>query len=281
MLNQVYFGAIRLYRFFRFMKVALAQFDVVSGNPLANLRKIREFAIESKLKGARTLFLPEMCTTGFNWELNTSLLANAVKHRAAVAKLAKTLDIAICGSFLEKTISGQSANTLCYFDRSGKLAIHYRKIHLFTLFNEEKYMVAGSQIVTGETELGRIGFSICYDLRFPELLRRCALQGATIQVLPSAFPHPRLDHWQTLIRARAIENQVYVIATNQCGTENHGKTIGEVHYFGHSTVVDPWGKILIEADEEEGVFTTDIDLERVTMTRKQMPVLNDRRPEIY
>lgn len=102
-----------------------------------------------------------------------------------------------------------------------------------------------------------------------------------MQVLPSAFPHPRLTHWQTLIRARAIENQVYFIATNQCSTENHGSDIGDTHYFGHSMVIDPWGEILLEADETAGLYTVEIDVDKVAETRAHMSVLKDRRPDLY
>lgn len=263
------------------MKIALAQYDVVHGDPSANLDKIRSFAAKSQLQGTCALFLPEMCTTGFDWKQNLALLKTAEKHRDAIATIAKTFDITICGSFLEATSADRPANTLYYFERSGSLTIQYRKTHLFTLFNEEKHMEAGNSIVTGDTELGRVGCSICYDLRFPELFRQCALQGAVIQVLPSAFPHPRLEHWQTLIQARAIENQIYVVATNQCGTEHHGSETGEINYFGHSMVVDPWGNILLEANDSEGLHVVDIDIKTVAKTRAQMTVLRDRRSDLY
>ena len=161
------------------------------------------------------------------------------------------------------------------------MAAHYRKVHLFTLFGEQKHVEAGERIVTADTALGRIGCSVCYDLRFPELFRKCALDGAVIQVLPAAFPHPRLAHWRTLIQARAIENQSYFIATNQCGVEGHGSSVGETHYFGHSMVVDPWGEITLEADESEGVHFVEIDIAKVAKTRTALTALKDRRPELY
>ena len=263
------------------MKIALAQFEVVRGDPVANIAKIRNFAAVSKAQNADTLFLPEMCTTGFNWKQNLTLLEDAEKHRDALAELAKTFDLAICGSFLEATPSGRPANTLYYFERNGSVAAVYRKVHLFTLFGEDKHMESGNSIVTADTKLGRIGCSICYDLRFPELFRRCVLQGATIQVLPAAFPHPRLSHWQALIRARAIENQMYFIATNQCGVEEQDASAEPVHYFGHSMVVNPWGEIQLEADDSEGVHTVDIDMNKVARTRERMQVFNDRRLELY
>ncbi|MFQ3225328.1 MAG: omega-amidase [Lentimonas sp.] len=263
------------------MKIALAQFDIHRGDPVANLEKIAELVTQAKDGGAQAVFLPEMCTTGFDWKRCLELLPEAADHRAQIAQFAQAHDIAICGSFLEQTASGRPANTLTYFERSGAVVAHYRKVHLFTLFDEHKHVEAGEHIVTVDTELGRIGCSVCYDLRFPELFRKCALDGAAIQVLPAAFPHPRLTHWRTLIQARAIENQSYFIATNQCGVERHGASVGETRYFGHSMVVDPWGEILLEADECAGVDFVDIDISKVANTRSALTALQDRRPELY
>lgn len=263
------------------MKLALAQFEVQRGDPSANLETIRALVAQAKVQGAQAVFLPEMCTTGFDWKRNLELLGDAAAHRAHISSLAQEFDIAICGSFLEQTELGRAANTLSYFECSGAVVAQYRKVHLFTLFGEQKHVETGEAIVTADTEIGRIGCSVCYDLRFPELFRKCALDGAVIQVLPAAFPHPRLAHWRTLIQARAIENQSYFIATNQCGVEGHGSAVGEAHYFGHSMVVDPWGEILLEADESEGVYLVDIDISQVAKTRARLTALKDRRPELY
>ena len=102
-----------------------------------------------------------------------------------------------------------------------------------------------------------------------------------MQLLVAAFPHPRLSHWQSLLRARAIENQVYIVAVNQCGTERHGNSVGEVSYFGHSMVVDPWGEVILEAGEDPGLFELELDLELLASVRAQMPVLKDRRTDLY
>lgn len=263
------------------MKIALAQFKVSRGEPAANLAAIAIWVAQAKAGGAEVCFLPEMCTTGFDWERCRALLPEAAAHRAAIAALAKDNDIAICGSFLEQTESGRPANALTYFERTGVVAAHYRKVHLFTLFGEHKHVEAGEVIVTANTALGKIGCSVCYDLRFPELFRRCALDDAALQVLPAAFPHPRLAHWRTLIQARAIENQSYFIATNQCGVEGHSSAVGETEYFGHSMVVDPWGEIVVEADESEGLFFADIDSSAVVKVRERLTALKDRRPELY
>ena len=251
------------------MQIALAQFEVDRGLPQANLEKIRGFAAEAATAEAQALFLPEMCTTGFDWKCNRELLPEAAELSDSVAALASELGIAICGSFLEQTEVGGMANTLMYWNASGERVARYRKVHLFTLFHEERHVEAGDEIVTAETELGRLGCSVCYDLRFPEIFRQCALDGAELQVLPAAFPHPRLEHWRTLIRARAIENQCF-IAVNQCGAEGHGNAVGEVVYFGHSAVIDPWGNIVAEAGAEEGLFYTEVDLSLVGSGARQI-----------
>lgn len=263
------------------MKIALAQFEVNRGAPETNLARIRELVAQSKAQGGQVVFLPEMCTTGFDWSRNLELLNQATEHRAQIAALAVEFNVAICGSLLEHTELGRAANTLYFFERTGAILAQYRKIHLFTLFGEEKHVQAGEAVVTADTELGRIGCSICYDLRFPELFRKCAHDGAVVQVLAAAFPHPRLTHWRTLIQARAIENQSYFIATNQCGIERHGSSIGECDYFGHSMVVDPWGEIVLEASESEGVYLTDIDIAQVANARSRLTAFKDRRPELY
>jgi predicted amidohydrolase len=263
------------------MKIALAQFAVERGDPATNLETIRCFVAQAKEAGACALFLPEMCTTGFDWQRNVELLDVASVHRDAVAGFAKESDIAICGSFLAKTESGRAANTFYFFERSGEIAAAYRKVHLFTLFNEDKHVEAGERIEVANTELGTVGCSICYDLRFPELFRACTLAGAALQVLPAAFPHPRLEHWQTLVRARAIENQCFFIATNQCGSEVPGSALEDIQYFGHSMVVDPWGEILLEAGEDEGIYYAQIDPAKVENVRNRLTALQDRRPELY
>lgn len=263
------------------MKIALAQFSVARGQPDLNISKIIKYIESAKAQRVEVLFLPEMCTTGFDWAKNKSLLDEAGESVEIIRRQAATSGVSVCGSFLEKTETGNAANTLYYFNSDGKELAKYRKVHLFTLFHEEAHVEAGNAIIVADTELGETGFSICYDLRFPELFRKCALAGAEVQVLAAAFPHPRLDHWQTLVRARAIENQCFFIATNQCGYEGHGVDIGKTHYFGHSMVVDPWGEIVIEADESEGLFTAELDFTKVGKIRNELTALKDRRSDLY
>ena len=263
------------------MKLSMAQLDVKRGDPSHNLDLIQRAAQQASAQGSDLVCLPEMATTGFDWKRNRELLAASHEHHREVAKMAKAHDIAVCGSFLEQSASGNACNTLLYFDRTGALLATYRKIYLFTLFREDRHVEPGRDFVVRDIHHCRAGFAICYDLRFPELFRKNTELGAEIQILPAAFPYPRLEHYRTLVAARAIENQCFFIAVNQSGVEGHGESVGATRYFGHSTVVDPWGEIVAEADDQPELITVEIDLSRVGKIRSKMTVLNDRRPELY
>ncbi|MFP4157022.1 MAG: nitrilase-related carbon-nitrogen hydrolase [Opitutales bacterium] len=263
------------------MLLSLAQYRVARGDVATNLKSIDTFAAEAAKAGSALLCLPEMATTGFDWARNRELCKDARRHLEQVGQISRSRGIALCGSFLERTESGGMANTLFYFSREGKVVGQYRKIHLFTLFHEERHVEAGDAVCVADTDEGKVGFAVCYDLRFPELFRKNTEMGACLQLLPSAFPHPRLAHWQTLVRARAIENQCLFVAVNQCGPEGHAGNVGRVHYFGHSMVVDPWGDILFEAGEAEGLFSVEVDLNEVERIRSKLTAWQDRRPELY
>ncbi len=157
----------------------------------------------------------------------------------------------------------------------GEQAGIYRKIHLFRLMDEEKYLAAGQHLTSVETAWGQSGLAICYDLRFAEMFRTYALNGVNMVYLPAEWPHPRLAHWQTLLRARAIENQMYMIAVNRVGTD------GTHDFFGHSAIIDPWGNAIVEAGESEVLLTATIDTEMVPDVREKIPVFKDRRPDLY
>ncbi|MDQ8193768.1 nitrilase-related carbon-nitrogen hydrolase [Coraliomargarita sp. SDUM461004] len=263
------------------MKLALAQFEVARANPAENLVRIGERATTASAAGVDLLCLPEMCTTGFDWSYNREHLAAASKIIDAVATIARSHSLAICGSFLEQTESGNAANCFCYFDANGVLLASYRKLHLFTLFREEQHVEAGNECITVATDFGTIAAAICYDLRFPELFRRNTASGAFMHILPAAFPHPRLDHWRTLVRARAIENQTYFVAVNQCGLEGHHGSVDKTQYFGHSMVVDPWGEIVLEADENESLLDIEIDPRSVDQVRSKLSAWDDRREDLF
>jgi predicted amidohydrolase len=263
------------------LKIALAQFSVQRAEVDSNLAKIGNLAADAAGRGASLLVLPEMATTGFDWKYNRAILDQAETYVRALGEIASEHRIAIVGSFLRATETCEPANTLLYFDQNGSILSEYRKIHLFTLFHEERHMQAGEKPVVLDTGAAVLGFSICYDLRFPELYRKTTEMGAQVQILPAAFPHPRLEHWRTLVRARAIENQSYFVAVNQCGKEGHGGKVGPIHYFGNSQVVDPWGEIVAEAGEREELLPVEIDIDLVKQIREKLPSFRDRRPGLF
>jgi len=188
----------------------------------------------------------------------------------------------VAGSFHERGPDpDRTYNTSLVFDRSGRLAAAYRKIHLYDVeipgrvsYRESRTVAAGDRPVTLDVDGLRVGLSICYDLRFPELYRRLATDGAAqLLLVPAAFMlHTGRDHWSVLLRARAIENQCYVLAAAQIGDHDPGRTC-----FGRSCVIDPWGTVLAQAPDEVGVTVADLDLDRLDRIRAELPSLANRR----
>lgn len=203
---------------------------------------------------------------------------------ARFAELARTCEAhLLLGSFNERSEEpGLCYNTSVLFSPAGERLAVYRKIHLFDIdlsdevrFLESATIKAGAEVVVASTDLGRIGMSICYDLRFPELYRQLLDRGAEVVCVPSAFTWTTgKDHWQTLLRARAVENQCFVIAAAQCGKHDDD---GLRESWGHSTIIDPWGEVLAMAGEEPGVVAAEIDPGRVAEVRRAMPIADHRR----
>ena len=263
------------------LKVSVAQMDVATSDPAENLRKGEIRIAEAAERESDLICFPEMWTTGFNWKKNELIATKQDEIIGRIAEMAKRYNIWINGSMLALNDQGRVANTSILFDSGGKIAGIYRKTHLFSLLNEDKHMAAGDSLCTVDTPWGLVGLSICYDLRFPELFRTYALQGVKMVLSPMAFPYPRLAHWKVLIRARAIENQMFMVGTNQVGSENFEKE-GTQTYFGDSAIIDPWGETVLEASEtEEELLTASIDMQKVDEIRNKMQVLKDRRPDLY
>ncbi len=187
------------------------------------------------------------------------------------------------GSVLESTDGDRVFNTSVLFDRDGELVAAYRKIHLFdadppgAVPSRESFLFApGENVVTAETEFGRVGLSICYDVRFPELYRSIVVLGATIVFVPASFRFETgKDHWDVLLRARAIENQCFVLAPAQCGS--WGPEGRERRTFGNSLAVDPWGRVVARASDGVGVTFAELDLGEVARVRELLPALRHRR----
>lgn len=258
------------------LTITLAQIDIAFGNPEANLITVTKAAEEAARRGSNWLVLPELWSTAYDLE-NASDYATPTTAGifTEVAALAKKHQLHIVGSCLSDLGDGTIGNTATWHDAAGVEAGRYSKLHLFRLMDEHKFLAAGDVPTLVSTDWGKVGMGICYDLRFPELFRHYALQGATMAVLPSEWPHPRLMHWRTLMRARAIENQLFMIACNRVGQ------VGDTTFFGHSAIVDPWGETVIEGGEGEMLLTADIDFGRLPSIRDHIPIFTDRRPDVY
>lgn len=258
------------------LHLSLGQMDVKLGQPEANLATVQAMTAEAARRGSDLVLFPELWSTGYDLE-NGADYATSIQEGifARVAALARQHRIAILGSCLSTVGEGQIGNTAVYFDSTGQPQAVYSKTHLFRLMAEEQYLAPGHGRSLVQTAWGLMGLAICYDLRFPELFRAYALDGAQLVFLPSEWPHPRLAHWQTLLRARAIENQLFVVACNRIGRSK------ETDFFGHSCIIDPWGETIIEGGESEMLLTAAIDLAQVAAVRAKIPIFQDRRPDVY
>ena len=256
--------------------IALGQMDVKLGDPERNLGVVREMTAEAAKQGADMVVFPELWSTGYDLE-NAADYAAPVDEGifAEVAALARQHSIHILGSCLSLLGPGKFGNTAALFDPQGDILGSYSKAHLFGLMDEDQYLTAGDDLPVIETRWGKVGLAICYDLRFPEIFRAYALTGAEMVFLPAEWPYPRLKHWQILMRARAIENQMYVVACNRVGVSK------DTRFFGHSCVIDPAGETLVEGGEEEALLTATIQMDKVDQARALIPVFEDRRPSVY
>lgn len=261
----------------RRITISLGQMAIRKGDPDHNLACMREWTIEAARRGSDLVVFPELWDTGYALDRATELASPLDEGRfAQVANLAREHHIHIVGSMLEIDADGKAYNTLAWFNPAGERLGTYRKIHLFRLMDEDKYLHGGDAPLLLDVPWGRTGTAICYDLRFPELFRAYAVAGAVLIVVPSEWPHPRLAHWQTLLRARAIENQVFIAACNGAGSPDF-----DTRLCGHSILLDAWGTAVVGAGEAPVLLTASVDLDEVAQIRESIPVFADRRPDLY
>lgn len=248
----------------------------------ANLARVESLVEHAVGAGATLVATPEN-TTFLGPSAQKVAIAEPLDGRThrRLSTLAKLLRIhLLVGSVAERYTDTHCHNTLLLFGPDGSLLAVYRKIHLFDVelddgpsFRESAHIAPGHDPVVVATPLGRIGLSICYDLRFPELYRRLVDAGAEILTVPSAFTlHTGKDHWHPLLRARAIENQAWVLAPAQQGRHDEHRVS-----YGHSLVCDPWGTVVAERGEGSGICLAEIDLDEVRRIRRAMPVGTHRR----
>ncbi len=255
------------------LTIALAQMDVRPGEPEDNLA--RALVAEAGDVEADLLLLPELWLHGYDLERAAEWAAPLGEGGfAEMAALARDYGLYLAGSALERHAGGVS-NTAALYGPEGSLLGAYRKVHLFRLMEEQRYLVPGDRAVLCPTPWGAVGLSICYDLRFPELFRTLALAGAVLFLVPAQWPIRRIRAWTLLARARAVENELFVATCNRVGVE------GDMVFPGRSAVIDPWGRELVEGDDQEGLLVARADLREVRKARRYLTVYEDRRPEAY
>jgi len=244
-------------------------------------RMIREAAAE----GCQLAVLPEMFNCPYArhyFPVYAEPIPGLTSMR--MSELARETGIYLIAGSIPERDGEQIFNTSMVFSPEGKMIARHRKLHLFDVdipggitFFESDTLSPGKDVTVFNTAHGRMGLAICYDLRFPELARTMTLQGAEVIIYPGAFNQVTGPlHWEILLRARAVDNQVFVLAASPANTPG-----GVYPAYGHSMIVDPWGKVIAEAGRREELITARIDLEAVDQVRKEIPVLKHRRPEIY
>ena len=266
------------------VSVRVAVVQLTSTDDVAhNLAATRALVAEAAGRGAALVALPENfaflrcegapipCAQGLDGEIATALRELARAHR-----------VRILGGTFPEAIPGDERvhNTSVLVSPEGGIEAVYRKIHLFDVdlgpggrYAESARIAPGRDVVVAETPIGAIGLSVCYDVRFPELYRAMAARGAQWLAVPSAFtPQTGKDHWEVLLRARAIENQAFVLAPAQCGRHSPERAS-----HGRSLVVDPWGLVLAQAGDRPAVITADCDLDELAAVRRRLPALEHRR----
>lgn len=252
-----------------------------------NIERAERLVRAAAGQGAEFVVLPE------KWELlgDGEMLAERAEPvdgeavRAA-REWARELGVVVVAGSVSERLEGSDrpANTSLVIDREGEIIARYRKIHMFDVdvggvaYRESEHQQAGAEIVLADADLElRLGLTVCYDLRFPELFRVLALRGAGLITVPAAFTaFTGEPHWEPLLRARAIENQLFLVAANQYGA-------ADPHFesWGHSMIVDPWGRVLASCGSEEGVAIAELDAGELSRVRRELPALANRRPAAY
>lgn len=273
----------------RELNIACVQFTAVDGEKDATVAKALDLVERAAKQGARLIVLPEVWTgLGYSTPTAYKEIAEPIPGPTTdkLGALARRYGCHIVGSTYEAAPGGVLYNTAALIDPQGKVAGLYRKTHLFDAprrkdikpgMQESEKVKAGDTLPVFETSIGRIGVSVCSDLRFPEIYRVLALKGADIIVCASAFLSPRFDHWEFFLRARACENQVFVAASGQVGIEPKSG----IGFVGRSMIVDPWGTIVATASDAECYVAATVDLDFAEKVKTWYPLMDQRRPAMY
>ena len=266
------------------MKLVIFQHKV-NTDKAKSLEILERKLSETDLTGVDLVVLPEMWACPYE----TDKFPEYAESRdgflsQGMAALAKKHGIYLVGGSIPENDGGRIYNTSFVYDREGRLIARHRKMHLFDIaveggqhFRESDTLTAGDEVTVFETDHGRVGLCICYDFRFPELARQMALLGAEVILVPAAFNMTTGPaHWELLFRQRAVDNQVYCV-----GCAPARDLTASYTSWGHSLITDPWGNVVLEAEEEEGVLTATLDPDMIRRVREQLPLLKHRRTDVY
>src|SRR5450432_2479191 len=256
------------------MKIYCCQHDIIWEDKAANYRNVQRLLTSAKPQAAGLVLLPEMFATGLSMDVEK--IAEDRDDGPTLhflSQCAEDLQIYLMGGFVSRADDGKGFNELAVFSPDGKRLAAYTKIHPFSFGQESRHYSSGDRIERFDWADASVAPFICYDLRFPEIFRLAAGAGAEIFTVIANWPQARQEHWLTLLRARAIENQAYIAAVNRVGSDP------KLNYAGHSQIIDPRGEILVDAGESETVISAEIDLAALKSYRKDFPALADMRHE--
>ena len=257
------------------LRIALIQMQVEMENPSSNFIHARELMEKAMEKKPDILVLPETWNTGFFPKENLSSLADEGGKETfrLLSDISSRFQVNIVGGTTAVKEGSSIYNRSSVFDRKGRLIAIYNKMHGFSLSGEPGYFQMGDHTVHFTLDGISCSMAVCYDIRFPEFIRREALQGVDLFFVPAAWPKIRNHHWVTLNRARAIENQFYLAAVNEAGK------LGDTEYAGESLLLDPWGEDICHLEESEEIAFGRIDTDVIREVRTQINVFRDRRPQ--
>lgn len=258
---------------------ACVQWDVRPGDVATNVAAMRAGVEEAVAAGARLCVLPELWSTSFLPSFDEDIARQAEAAEKELSDLSRTHGLILVGSTIEGAAE-RVFNTAHVWQR-GECLGSYRKIHLFSPNLEHRRHAPGDKPCMVDSELGRLGVLICYDLRFPEVARYYFHGGAEVLVVPGQWPEARSQHWRTLLRARAIENQMFVIGCNRTGQEPSQRNGDPMPFPGDGRIIDPTGVVLASGSGEAGAIVAPIELRKVRTMRRILPIDRDQRPSVY
>jgi len=255
------------------MRVIGVQLDIVWEDKPANHANVRGILSKTKIRGGELVLLPEMFATGFTMNVGVATDSVSKQDQEFLGRTAKELGVYLMGGLVMTGNDGRGRNQAVVYGPSGQEVVRFAKLHPYTPGKEAQHYTAGETIEWFDWAGAKVSPFVCYDLRFPEIFRAATRRGAELLTVIANWPVMRVEHWVTLVRARAIENQAYVVAVNRCGKDPW------LEYPGRSLIVDPKGNVVADGGSGEGLIEAEIDVEALRVYRKEFPILEDMRAD--